>query len=219
MSYKYRDEKGRFTKGANPWDFRDIDDWVSPKKIELDEDLLRELYLERKLSSVEIGRRLGCDYKTILRRMKEYNIPVRNQSNAQKLRNWKISEEQKEKMKEGYRRYYNNHQDRIGFSGENHWNWKGGITRENRRLRGVKEMKDWRNDVFERDSYTCQYCGKKNCYLEAHHIYKMSKYPELMFELDNGITLCKNCHNLTKWNEEEFIELSLMRLNDGDLEC
>jgi transposase len=64
----------------------------------------------------------------------------------------------------------------------------------NDRLRHSQYYKNWRTEVFKRDNYTCQECGKKNCYLEAHHIKPFSKYPELRFEISNGITVCRNCH-------------------------
>src|SRR3990167_4273812 len=35
--------------------------------------------------------------------------------------------------------------------GENHWNWKGGITSENRRARNTFEWRAWRTAVFARD--------------------------------------------------------------------
>lgn len=87
--------------------------------------------------------------------------------------------------------------------------WKGGITPLNKRMREVPEMKIWRINVFERDKYICQMpdCDKTERYLNAHHIKRFIDYPELRFDIDNGITLCKRCHNKTKGKEDNFIKL------------
>jgi transposase len=51
----------------------------------------------------------------------------------------------------------------------------------------------WREVVLQKDCYICQKCGSsKN--LQAHHIYNIADYPELRYAIDNGITLCKRCH-------------------------
>ena len=56
-----------------------------------------------------------------------------------------------------------------------------------------------RFEVFKRDGFTCQYCGKSppGVTLEADHIKPFSTYPELRLELSNGRTLCKSCHSKT----------------------
>jgi len=57
-----------------------------------------------------------------------------------------------------------------------------------------KEYREWRVAVFERDNYTCQKCNEKGGELNAHHICGFKDYPELRFEIKNGITFCKKCH-------------------------
>ena len=81
--------------------------------------------------------------------------------------------------------------------GEKHWSWKGGISRGYKEGYWSKEYLQWRKLVFERDGYKCQVCRKGGGYLTAHHIKSWAHYPKLRFDIDNGITLCENCHSLT----------------------
>lgn len=96
-------------------------------------------------------------------------------------------------------------------------NWKGGISPIYNNIRTCKKYLKWRQDCFIRDNFTCQKCGtKKSGGFHAHHIKKFSiilndikqkfpllfiadiaeNYPDL-WSLENGITLCKKCHNET----------------------
>ena len=86
---------------------------------------------------------------------------------------------------------------KIDNRGEKHPMWKGGISREYKEGFGGKEYKRWRMEVFLRDSFTCQFCGVKGIYLTAHHIKSWAKFPELRFDVNNGVTLCEDCHSLT----------------------
>ena len=84
---------------------------------------------------------------------------------------------------------------REGLKGENNPNYNPNKTQEKRELeRQYPEYNDWRKEVFERDNYTCQCCGKKGGNLNAHHIYGYAEYKDLRTDVDNGVILCEDCH-------------------------
>ncbi len=79
---------------------------------------------------------------------------------------------------------------------------KGRKTDQNKLIRTSLEYKLWRTAVFERDNYTCIWCCAKNgegkaIILNADHIKPFALYPELRFAIDNGRTLCIDCHRTT----------------------
>lgn len=95
-------------------------------------------------------------------------------------------------------------------------NWKGGITSLRNIIRNSYKAKQWRNEVFTRDDFTCQECGKRGGYLEAHHdtvtfadiielndirTFEQAMDCEELWDINNGITLCKKCHKDTKKSE------------------
>lgn len=75
--------------------------------------------------------------------------------------------------------------------------WKGGITPLNKQIRTSREYKLWRTAVFERDNWTCVWCGERGGVLNADHIKPFALFPELRLAIDNGRTLCLPCHKTT----------------------
>src|SRR4030042_2622913 len=79
--------------------------------------------------------------------------------------------------------------------------WKGGISSLSLRIRKSLEYKLWKRAVFERDGFTCVFCGKRyepfKGHLEADHIKPFALYPELRFAIYNGRILCRECHRKT----------------------
>jgi len=147
-------------------------------------------YQENKKQALRKGRYFNCLHCNNQFYRKPFDI--KNGNNKFCSRNcylsWQKGRPKSERLKALWR------DGRRG--GINASNWKGGITPINRKIRNGEKYKNWRTAIFERDDYTCQECNKKNIYLHAHHIKPFSLFPRLRFDVDNGITLCKQCHNL-----------------------
>ena len=80
--------------------------------------------------------------------------------------------------------------------GELHPNWNHDLTDEDRHAtRLYPEYKEWRASVYKRDNYICQKCGDKKGGIRAHHIESYNSNKELRTTLENGVTLCADCHD------------------------
>lgn len=89
-------------------------------------------------------------------------------------------------------------------SDKNHNFYVDGKTPEKELIRKRCKYKKWRTSVFKRDKYTCVWCGLKfikgktgRITLQADHIKPFCNYPELRFDINNGRTLCIDCHKKT----------------------
>jgi 5-methylcytosine-specific restriction endonuclease McrA len=89
-------------------------------------------------------------------------------------------------------------------SGERSHFWRGGKATQVEKFRHSYEYRAWRKSVYERDDYTCQICGTRGGKLNGHHIKIISLYPEHGLDVGNGITLCRECHNVIKGDEPIF---------------
>lgn len=65
--------------------------------------------------------------------------------------------------------------------------------------------KNWRKNVWERDDFKCKIrdnnCGGR---IEAHHILGWTNYPDLRYNINNGITLCRNHHPRKRVEEKQM---------------
>jgi hypothetical protein len=96
-------------------------------------------------------------------------------------------------------RFCSNFCKKAKLKGAGHPRWKGGKSLETRRARATMEYKRWRDTVFARDNYTCQDCKRRSragarIEINAHHIKGLAEHKECRYNLDNGITLCVECH-------------------------
>lgn len=160
-----------------------------PKDLQ-DYDKVYDLYITQKVSKEDLGKKYNVDPSTIDRILRDFNIPIRNNSEA-----------------------------KIGHKvGELHPNWQGGITPLYARLRQAFQVQ-LEPLTKERDNNTCQICGSKEN-LCVHHkrpfidivkeitnehstldikdnvneLYNIIIKDDRFNDLNNLITCCKKCH-------------------------
>lgn len=112
-------------------------------------------------------------------------------------------------------------------SGENSYRWikdRSKLTSPlKKQMIKLFEFIQWRKIVFARDNYTCQRCGRHSVKLCGHHVVPVAKIIKyfnittieeaktclLLFDVNNGITLCEDCHIWVHSNRnigKEFLE-------------
>lgn len=156
----------------------------------------------KKLSKAHKGKKVSIETR------RKISIATKG-----RLKSYKI----KRKMSENNCKYWLG-KTPTHMIGENNPNWKGGVTSLNKQIRHCYKYKKWRKSIFQRDNYTCQICSKRNGgRIEADHYPKkfidIIKEFEIkllkdalsckeLWEINNGRTLCLECHNKTKWKKE-----------------
>ena len=61
------------------------------------------------------------------------------------------------------------------------------------------KWKRFRKCILIRDDYTCQRCkryGRLTPAREVHHIKHLEDFPELAYDPQNCVSLCRACHNM-----------------------
>ena len=102
-----------------------------------------------------------------------------------------------------------------GKKGEKHPLWKKDRnTLQKQDRRNDSAYREWRKNVYQRDSYLCK-INNQDCSgrLEAHHILEWKEYPELRYNINNGITLCKHHHPRIKIDVKNMVEIYKRLIN------
>jgi 5-methylcytosine-specific restriction endonuclease McrA len=158
------------------------------KTFKTEEDIQKVIDLYKSgLSCNQIAKEFNCSKFPVLRVIKD--LPKRNPGN------------------------YPQHRSKHQF-GEKNTSWQGGIKSIYDRIRDLNVYWLWRNTIIKRDNNQCTNC-KIDSSLEVHHKITLKsliqKYCKdnnklikdlieedlnnnFFYDLDNGITFCKQCH-------------------------
>lgn len=158
------------------------------------------LYIQEHMGTINIGLIFNVSRTVIKRILKSHQIPIRNMSDCHKgqlawNKGKKWSDEVRKKISQKA-------QDRFGKKNPN---WKGGITPKYDNRRNLRIVKEWREKCLIRDSRTCLWCGSKEK-IEVNHIVPIRQITdmELLGDINNGIALCRPCHEKIHYHEHEY---------------
>lgn len=192
---------------------------MASKAQHLDKDWLYQKYVVEGLSTYEIGAIVGRDPKCVYTKLKDFGIQTRPRGlnlksasvnymkrvNAGELPNLWLGRKHSSVTKtilsmiaSKPRPHLRGEQNGMfGRTGENNPRYIDGSSPERQRLYSSAKWKATIRAVYDRDAYICQRCGSGHVgrkKLHAHHIKPWAGNPSTRFDLDNLITLCRECH-------------------------
>lgn len=192
----------------------DFKEWLSDEytnKIRSTRQIALELYGTIKNSSSILGwmKKLGIERRVGSEAVKTQWIDndERRKNTAIQMKK-SVTPEVRERITATLRTPESREKQRIGkigkkngmynVLGENHPQWNSDRTNK-QRVAERKTVNDsrWRKAVFKRDNKTCRRCGYKgDGIMVAHHIESYMNNKDGRYDINNGITLCKDCHDL-----------------------
>lgn len=185
----------------------------------ISEIILRKLYWKDNLILKDIGIIYGLSEFTILKYFQYYGIPCRSRSEATlkrdmedpdlKERQCEIQQNKWDLMSDEDRLIHAKHVS-AGRQGIPYEEWEDFVSDG---WRDTVEYAEWTAAVIKRDNNTCRLCNTKVGIKHRHHIYPVRNYPELKYDVENGITLCPGCHYKTFGCEEEWADIFIMLIN------
>lgn len=144
--------------------------------------LLRE-YAKKKRSAYDISVECGGSEGNVLYFLSKHSIPRRSTAEVRKHKKWGSP---------------GSSNPMYGRCGDKNPRWIDGSSPERNRMYARSFWKELARIVYERDRYKCVRCGcghEKGSKLHAHHVKAWAGNKKKRFDVDNIITLCRECHN------------------------
>ena len=184
---------------------QDLKEWLTQKYV------VEEL-TTRQIATILYGR--SSNSPNVSHYLRLFNIPIKTGGDAVRIQ-WKNADKRREQTAQLAREHLCTDANReklrviqsteeyrekssVAKRGSNNPMWNNDLSDEEREKQreGRRSPEDYffRTHVLQRDNYTCQKCGAHDATLNAHHILNYKDNPELRYDVNNGITLCTNCH-------------------------
>ena len=160
-----------------------------PRRLVRNPDYMRELYVNKKMSTPEIAALLKISTTTVFTGLQQCNIKLRT----------------KEQALTG--------KPHPSAQGSKNHNWKGGLSGWRKLARG-RLNEHFVRPIMKRDNFVCQWCGSKKNIVVHHHKRSFMEIVNLIrrkfdekdidnfvdaiideHRLEDGITICKICHD------------------------
>jgi len=165
-------------------------------------DVLEDMYINKKLSTLEIGKILDVSSVTVAKWLRSYGIRLRSLREASygntRALGHTLSDECRAKISKSHTGKTLSYKHRVNISKKLQSNfgvieWSGFAKDEGSYAR-QRFTSVFRKKVLSRDNYTCVICETVGGRLHVEHIEPWSKNPDKRFDLNNCVTLCIACH-------------------------
>ena len=152
-----------------------------------------EARLAEGLCADEMAAIAGCSVESIKKWVYHYGLALNRRSpgtaspwNQGKAGQYSLNltAEQRETRRENARKYTQRGRASIF--------WKGGVSSD--RTLVSAWTRQTAPQVHEKFNYICQHCGQKGGALHAHHLVPVFANPDLAYEFENLVSVCKECH-------------------------
>ena len=199
------------------------------EKVYDNKDWLFDQYIVQKKGYTVIANELNVSYTTILDRILYFGWELRGHSaidkgaprrgkkhtsmSIEKIKNTRIKKQVTykcnncgKKVLRVYSAYRRSNNSYCSYNCFKDYLKKHRVETED--ITDSAEYKEWRKKVYIRDNFKCKMpgCISNSKQIAAHHIYPKKQFPEKQFDVSNGITLCKKCHEKTFGKEIKFID-------------
>ena len=199
-----------------------------------DGEWLYQKYWVEGRGASEIARIIGCHCHTsVTNALKKFGIAIRTLSEAQKGKELTEEHKRKLRdniLKVGKNtRFVEQPETKVkrkcAICGKQFWRYKSNIKSSSERCFCSQECyhltrheqdnprwnggrKDWfRKKVLGRDDHICQICGLRDAtegFMDIDHIIPRAVAPELKFDVNNGQTVCPNCHRRKSLEQKDY---------------